>query len=155
MTDKLSIFAAFLALLSTLPFLPAEAQDRQAAPTFGILTLVSPIRPSPHELKIEGGGTVMALRTGSGCSGFISEAPEVRLRYTARSPSLLIQVESARDTTLMILMPDGSIACNDDYDGSHPGLLFRQPQSGDYVIWVGVFGGSSRTPAVLRISEAP
>jgi len=55
----------------------------------------------------------------------------------------------------VVNLPDGTWACNDDFQGTDPGLIFRRPQSGQYDIWIGHYDRGSRVPAQLRISEVP
>ena len=57
------------------------------------------------------------------------------------------------DTTLVVNAADGSWHCNDDFDGLNPAITFEAPASGQYDIWVGVYGEAGVAPAGLYISE--
>ena len=50
-------------------------------------------------------------------------------------------------------LSSGFPSCNDDTGGSlNPGVTYRTPASGQYDVWVGVFGSDTPT-ARLRITE--
>jgi hypothetical protein len=80
--------------------------------------------------------------------------PDYRVNYTPASGlALTFRVNSSADTTLVISGPDRRWSCNDDTGGSlNPGVTYRTPQSGQYDVWVGVFGSDTPT-AQLRITE--
>lgn len=87
---------------------------------------------------------------------YITNAPDFRLNYTAGNLPLTIHVESAKDTTLLINLPDGTWVANDDgpNNGLNPLIKFNRPQSGQYDIWVGILNkGDGTPPAVLKITE--
>jgi hypothetical protein len=77
------------------------------------------------------------------------------VNYTSGSFPLYIFAQSREDTTLVVNLPDGSWICNDDFEGLNPGIVLQRPPTGQYDIWVGVFGGGSKIPARLGISELP
>ena len=134
---------------------PASAQDINADPNFGTLTLRSGFMPDPRVVAVRSGGDINAETIGSSCRGFISDAPDVRLVYSAGSLPLIISVDSAADTTLVVNAPDGQFYCDDDggVNGLNPMVRFDDPQSGRYEIWVGTYGSSSIEHARLHISE--
>ncbi len=88
--------------------------------------------------------------------GHISEAPDFRVSYTAGSLPLAFRTVSTSDTTLIINGPDGSWSCDDDSFGDGDAqVVFRQPRSGVYDVWIGVYGASATAQAVLGITETP
>lgn len=139
--------ALIAAALSGLAFsAPAAAQER--------VQLRAGFLPDPFALDVTPGGEVEAdADLGEDCAGWISDAPQVRLRYSAGRVSLHIFAGSRTDTVLVVRDPSGTITCNDDHAGLDPGVSIDAPASGTYDIWVGTFdeGGSGR--ATLLISE--
>ncbi|WP_439597143.1 hypothetical protein [Falsiroseomonas sp.] len=147
--------AALLAL-AALPTL-ALAQDYNRRPSFGTLNLSANFAPDPTTVDVTAGGSLPAERLGgSQCVGSIANAPDVRLNYRAgQGLPLYLSATSRADVTLVVNLPDGSWACNDDFRGTNPGIVFARPQSGQYDIWIGHYDRGSRVPAQLRISEVP
>jgi hypothetical protein len=145
-----SIFAIALAAA-----MPAAAQDYNADPNFGTVNLASGFTPDPQIVAVRSGGEINATTISQSCAGFISNAPDVRLNYTAGSLPLIISVAADADTTLVVNGPDGSYYCDDDSgeNALNPMVRFNAPASGQYDIWIGTFGNASLQPARLAISE--
>jgi hypothetical protein len=131
------------------------AQNYARQPAFGTLNLRANFQPDPAVVNVTAGGTIPAERLGgAGCVGTIADAPDVRLNYQAGGGlPLYISATSRADVTLVINLPNGRWICNDDFRGTDPGIVFRQPQSGQYDIWIGHYERGRRIPAQLRISE--
>ena len=140
-----------LALFVTVP---AAAQEPNAPPTYGTVSLHGP--PDPHVVRLQAGGRIDASRLGGVCTGFIARAPDVRLNHRQSGAlPLIISAVADADTILVVNAPDGSWHCNDDSrPGVHdPSVRFATPQSGRYEIWVGTRAGPQLHPARLEISE--
>ena len=135
--------------------LPAAAQDTNATPNYGTVTLKGGFTPDPHVVALRAGGDRAASRISNSCTGFISNAPDVRLNFEAGTLPLIISVASGADTTLIVNGPDGRWYCDDDggVNGMNPALRFNNPQSGRYEIWVGTYRSGSTPSARLHISE--
>lgn len=151
------IVFVLLSLLMALPAMfPAgsvAAQDFGATPTFGELTLSTGFQPDPTYVNLTAGGSIYA-GANSSCRGYIANAPDVRLYYTAGSLPLIISVDSTTDTTLVVNAPNGSWYCDDDSgEGSNPSLTFSSPLSGRYEIWIGTYSSGGYAAARLAISE--
>lgn len=144
---------AFAAVALTA--LPAAAQNFNADPNFGTLSLRAGFTPDPQVVAVQSGGSINAESLSSSCRGFISNAPDVRLHYSSGSYPLILSVASRADTTLVVNGPDGSWYCDDDggEHGLNPSIRFNRPQSGRYEIWIGTYGNASLQPAQLHISE--
>ena len=135
---------------------PAAAQDVNAAPNYGTINLATGFTPDPQVVAVRSGGNIDAESISSDCRGYISNAPDVRLVFSAGSSlPLVISANSNADTTLVVNAPDGSWYCDDDggNEGLNPSVRFNNPMSGRYEIWVGTYGNSSLQPAELHISE--
>jgi hypothetical protein len=88
------------------------------------------------------------------CRGYADAAPDYQLTFEAGNVfDLYIYAQSEGDATLIVNGPDGAWACNDDQDGLNPGLVFENPTSGVYDIWVGTYWEGGDTDARLFISE--
>ncbi|MCC5854933.1 MAG: hypothetical protein JJU10_04520 [Idiomarina sp.] len=133
----------------------ADPPDWRATPVYTTAHLSAGFIPDPWSHEIQAGGSWEVEGLGNDCVGYINRsAPDIDLMYDAGSyMSLFVYVRAQADTTLVINAPDGRWYCNDDFDGLNPMVTFHKPQSGMYNIWVGVYGGSSLSPATVYISE--
>src|SRR5688572_12453117 len=134
---------------------PATAQNFNANPNYGTVSLTGGFTPDPYVVQLRAGGDLSAQNFSSSCRGFITSAPDVRLNFTAGSLPLTISTSSGADTTPVVNGPDGSWYCDDDggVNGSNAGMRFNSPQSGRYEIWVGTYRAGAAQPAALYISE--
>jgi len=134
----------------------ASAQNAGLTPNFGSIQLRAGFTPDPYTVNIVAGGSVDGSRLPGSCTGHISDAPDFRVSYTAGSLPLAFRTVSTSDTTLIINGPDGRWSCDDDSFGDGDAqVVFRQPQSGVYDVWIGVYGASATAQAVLGITETP
>ncbi|WP_211907363.1 hypothetical protein [Pikeienuella piscinae] len=130
----------------------AAALDPAAEPAFGRLELPE---SGEAELDVAIIGETFASEFDDSCSGLIEPSrPDATLSLAAVEPVLWIFARSAlADTTLLVSAPDGSITCNDDFDGTNAGIGLSDAQPGDYAIWVGAFGGGGGAPGALAVSR--
>jgi hypothetical protein len=127
-------------------------------PNYGEYELASGAFPDPWGVDVLAGGGIDMQRRQSSCAGFITENPDVRVMFTEGEAGLplIISAHSSADTTLIINGADGLWYCDDDSGvlGLNPMVIFETPQSGQYDIWVGAYGGpDSLQPAHLAVSE--
>ncbi|MDO1558367.1 peptidase S1 [Brevundimonas sp. 2R-24] len=136
---------------------PVAAQDTNADPNYGTMSLSAGFPNDPRVVSLRAGGDIPASNAASGCSGFITNAPDVRLNYTGGTGvlPLIISVDSGSDTTLIVNAPDGRWYCDDDggVNGMNPAVRFNNPRGGRYEIWVGTYRAGSSQPARLYVSE--
>lgn len=131
----------------------AQNINRNAAPTYGQITMNAGFTPDPFAVTVMAGGPVDASRVGEGCVGLIPQAPSYNLTYRANDQwPLFIGAISDGDATIVVRAPDGRFYCNDDSDGLNPSVSFQDPRAGRYQIWVGVFSGE-QISAMVVISE--
>jgi hypothetical protein len=149
-----------VALTSTLVASVASANEwATATPLFGTVDLTTGFTPDPHQVSVTAGGSDATSVVGAPdtCLGKIAAAqPDVRLNFTGGQLPLRIFVNSETDTTLVVNAPDGSWHCNDDGtdSGLNPLIQFDAPPTGQYDIWVGVYGDEAATAAsTLSITE--
>ena len=143
--------SSLLAVGAVLPVGQAWAQDPNATPTYGSVTLKVGFNPDPFAKTLTAGG---AIKTElGGVKAHVAKAPDFKFHYTAGSSPLKIYVESKGDTTLLVRLPNGTWVADDDTGkGNNPLVHFLKPQSGRYDIWVGTFGPKT-VEATLKISE--
>ncbi|MEQ9662889.1 MAG: hypothetical protein RLN87_10110 [Parasphingopyxis sp.] len=155
--DMIHVRVVLAAMTATALAVPAAAQDYSLDPAYGTVDLEVGFLPDPHRVDLQSGGTIDAGEAiGGECIGFIADAPDFRLNYTAGDLPLFIRSQSEEDTTLVVNGPDGNWSCNDDGPaGLDPEVVFTSPASGQYDIWVGTFGEPANYAAQLQISEIP
>ena len=128
----------------------------RAAPTYGTINLAAGFSPDPYLRAIQAGGSNEVTLGGSECTGYIhAAAPDLDLNYDAGQYQLAIYAKSDTDITLIVNAADGRWYCSDDYDGTDPAIVFNNPPSGNYNIWIGTYRATS-TPlpeSVLYVSE--
>ena len=148
---------AATAALAALVAAPAFAQNYSHNPNYGTVALRSGFAPDPTLVTVQSGGSINAETRNSACKGFITDAPDYRVNFTAGSAGLplLISAASAADVTLIVNGPDGQWYCDDDggVAGLNPMVMFAAPGSGQYDIWVGTYGNASNQPSTLVVSE--
>ncbi len=152
MKTVVTTLAAIAALAITAG--AASAQDYRIAPNYGSVSLNSGFTPDPYSVNLTAGGNIDSqYSVSSDCRGFVTNAPDVELYYSAGSLPLILSVNAGSDTTLVVNGPDGQWYCDDDGgDGLNPSLRWNRPMSGAYHIWVGTYN-SNPAPATLSISE--
>jgi hypothetical protein len=119
------------------------------------VTLKAGFVPDPYKVTLAAGGAFAASARSADCDGYIAEAPDVILNFTAAGDDLYIYVEADADTTLVVRAPNGTWHCNDDDLGDtwDPWVSIFNARSGTYSIWVGTFTKGSYPSATLYISE--
>lgn len=151
---KLTSTAAIAAAATLVALVPANAQNINADPTYETVRLSGGFTPDPYTVQLRSGGSVDASTISSSCRGYIANAPDVRLHFSAGSLPLIISAAAQADTTLVINAPNGNWYCNDDGgEGLNPSIRFDPAMSGRYEIWIGTYGSSSLEAARLSISE--
>jgi hypothetical protein len=144
-----------LAVASLMMATPALAQTMSRTAHFGEISLDAGFMPDPYRVQMTAGGSIDGSRLPGSCVGFINDAPDFEVSYSAGSLPLVFRTLSSADTTLIINGPDGRWYCDDDsYGDGDAEVRFSRPQSGVYDIWVGVYGGGT-APATLLITETP
>lgn len=133
---------------------PAGAQDISADPTYETVRLDAGFEDDPYLVELQAGGSMDASDLGGACTGLIADAPDVRLIYSSGSLPLILGNVSESDTTIVVNGPDGRWYCDDDGgEGVDPLLVFDEPQSGQYDIWVGTYADADLADSVMFITE--
>ena len=135
-----------------------SALNWSAEPTFGSAELRAGFRPDPYWAEVLGGGPVDVSYLGGDCVGHASREPDVQLRWRGHSDVLSILFaadEESDDTSLVVNLPDGTWACNDDAAVSllDPLIVLERPQEGRYDIWIGSYERDQFISGTLGISQ--
>jgi len=134
----------------------ASAQNAGLNPNSGQVQLRSGFTPDPYTVAVVAGGSQDGNRLPGACTGWISDAPDFRVTYSAGRLPLAFRTVSGADTTLIINDPSGNWACDDDSFGDGDAqVVFRRPSSGVYDVWIGTFNRGGTARAVLGITERP
>lgn len=138
---------------------PAQQQveggpDYSLDPAYGAIDLAAGFTPDPHTVSISAGGSFDASAI-SGCVGWIAQAPDYRVNWTAGSGELPLtfHVASEADTTLVINDAQGNWVCDDDSDGVNPVVSFQNAPSGQYDVWVGTYAQGDLQESTLHVTE--
>ncbi len=136
----------------------ANGQDVSQPARFGAVNLETGFTPDPYIEVIAAGGRDDVSGLADGCTGFIrGDRPDYQVTFSAGTFRLGVFARSDADTTLVINDPNGGWHCNDDHSdlgGVNPGVVFDDPVSGRYDVWVGLFSADGEDqPAELLISE--
>lgn len=135
----------------------AQELDYSADANFGSFALEAGFLPDPLEVEIVSGGYVdlTTALPDTGCTGFATEAPDMKLEWTQSEPGFLrVWVESEGDTTLAINDAEGNWLCDDDsYGDMNPLIELDAAVSGRYDIWVGSYSAEDNFTSVLKVSE--
>lgn len=135
-----------------------QAQPARSPTMFENVTIGPKFSPEPMVLRGISGGSVPATQvagrkeTPTGpCVGFVDESPNHTINLKAFFNYLSLQVESPKDTTIVISGPGGTW-CNDDFQGKNPGIA-GQWQAGIYKVWVGSYNKNNFDPYIIKITE--
>lgn len=149
---KVALFAAVAAAVTAGS---AVAQNYNLSPSFGTVRLNAGFLPDPYVRGgIQAGGD-SHFGGGGGCpgGGWFANRPDFRLNYNAGGYRLVIYASGPGDTMLLINDPTTTWYCNDDTNGLDPMIVFNNPRSGQYDIWLGTYNRSRVRGSAIYISE--
>lgn len=149
-----SLIAAVVGLTLMAEGASAQNVNARAAWRNADVSLRAGFLPDPVVLTGRAGGdwyftTTQTCQRG----GWFANAPDARLRYQSGGFQLSFYVRAPGDTMLLVNAPNGGWYCNDDYQGLDPAIVFNQPMSGRYEIWVGTYDRRRVNGARLYITE--
>lgn len=122
-------------------------------PAFGQVSLRSGFMPDPHVVSGTAGGPVRANQVNSSCRGHVTAQPSHVLMSPTGFQTLRLVVNSSIDTTLVVMLPNGHIVCDDDGGNGLNPLVATSSPPGPVRIWVGAYSSSQTGPYSLGISE--
>ena len=139
----------------TLPLDTLEIESTEAAqPLDGKLNLTD----LPYQQELTGGGEIGSFSLDHDnhlCTGFVSAAPTFRFEWASDVDPLVVFFEGDIDASLMLVAPDGTFHCDDDYHGTdnlNPWLSLT-PMNGTYNLWVGSFVPEVTATGMLTITN--
>ncbi len=134
---------------------PPTVPDPSLPPIHGTVSLSAGFVPDPNLVGVASGGSADASGLGVGCSGFVSEAPDLRLQYGVAGGYLRIgfTADAGADALLVVNDPLGGWFCNDDFSGLDPAVEFFGPAAGQYDIWVASFTQGTILTGSVAITE--
>lgn len=133
------------------PGLPPPPQvsgaQPNSPPAFGVVSLRTGFMPDPQVVAGSAGGPVEASQIDPSCRGWVTPQPgHVLMSQTGFRNLRLVVNSGSLDTTLVVMLPNGQIICNDDGGSSMNPLLSVSSPPGPIRIWVGTYS-SGRTGA--------
>jgi len=138
----------------------ATALDYSQDPMYGNIALSAGFTPDPNVTDMTSGGSVdvSAENLGTGCTGYASSAPDMRLEWTGSTSDLRIFFEPnqpGNDTVLIVNTPSGGWICNDDAssDTLNPMVDLQGYSEGQYDIWIGSYASGEYISGKLTITE--
>lgn len=121
----------------------AGALDPLADPAVGRVGFGPEVRIDPRVIFDIQPSQFEARGMGEGCVGFITPSmPDLVVQAAPALPQLMVYMVSEADGVLLVVGPDGTVHCNDDFDGLNPGVMIPNPAAGDYAVFAGTYGGS-------------
>jgi hypothetical protein len=137
---------------------PVESTDRpdpyENTPSrFGVVPLHAGFSPDPRVVAGQALGEMRAKSVHRKCSGWISEAPDYLLDADTAFFQLYVLGRSRSDVLLVVRMPDGSVLCNDNRQGTKDPMIRASFPIGTTQIWVGVKDEGGRASYRLGFSE--
>lgn len=144
---------ALIALLSATPVLSQTAN-------FTNLNLSPGFRPRAGRVVGHTGGTYSLSsiansdRNKKPCIGYGSETPDHIMTLQKDFPRLSVQVNSGKDTTLVIRGPNNFTLCGDDTGSSKDASVTASNwKAGEYRIWVGSIDSGKGWNYTLTVRE--
>jgi len=120
-----------------------ETLNADAEPAVAQLDYGPATRPDPRVVFDIPQSGFEAFGLGEECAGYIDPTrPDLVIEAAEGLPQLMIYMVAEADGTLVVVGPDGTLYCNDDFEGLHPGILVPNPDAGPYAVFAGTFDGS-------------
>lgn len=97
----------------------------------------------PITVDIAAAGDIPLFQLGlenEACNGLVAAVPDHIVRWPAEGEALRIFFEGDADSTLLVVGPDGLVACSDDVEQGaniNPLVALDNAPAGPYLIWVG------------------
>lgn len=114
-----------------------------ADPAVGRLDFGPETRIDPRVIFDIAASQTEARGLGDGCVGFINmDQPDLVIEALPALPQLMVYMVSEADGVLVVVGPDGTVHCNDDFEGLNPGVMIPNPAEGDYAVFAGTYGGN-------------
>jgi hypothetical protein len=141
---------------------PQVAEQAFREPLTARMSKAAPLQaggePVAVEVTSEGKVPVFALPIKTrGCAGLVSAQPDYMFDWAGESKDLRIFFESELDSTLLVVGPNGLVACSDDRQAGaniNPLVDLPNPVAGSYAVYVGRLNPAQPVKGTLTITEA-
>jgi hypothetical protein len=124
---------------------PADTEKVVLEPAFGTMSFTS----------VAGGTRLGSEWTGTAphadCAGHLPAQPQHEFELPEAIEALRLVATHSTDLTMVVEGPSGTW-CNDDFDGTNPGLVGTWP-AGSYRVFVGTFDGAFAPGYTLTLTE--
>ena len=109
-------------------------------------------------LKVTADGDIPAFEfniPGQICNGFIKGTPDLVFDWAGGKDPMSIFFEGDKDTTLLVITPNGKILCNDDADpeNMNPLVTIEKPGQGRYAVFVGRVHPEDSAKGTLTVTD--
>ena len=153
---RLALIIIFVLSLAAPDVSAGDGLNPAGNPRYGAHALGPGFSPAPTALDALSGGdiAVKSLSLGDNCLGYAASDPDFLIELTADFSRITFLAASEADTTLIVHLPNGSWACNDDTNGLNPALVFHSAPAGGYRVWIGSYAADTNDESILYISEA-
>ncbi len=93
-------------------------------------------------------------RNNNRCMGYGSPSPDHLLVLQKNFSRLQFQVNSGKDTTLLLKGPDNKLYCVDDSSkGKDAGFVAKNLKAGSYKVWIGTFDLGDNYRYTLSVTD--
>lgn len=154
--NRYRLMIALIALLNIGLSFAQAGLNPAGEPRYGSHALAPGFAPTPFTINALSGGDmdVKSLKLGDNCLGYAASDPDFLVELSGGFSRITFLSASHADTTLIMNLPNGSWACNDDTNGLNPALVFHNAPPGPYRVWIGSYAPETYDESALTISEA-
>ena len=126
------------------------------AQNFGSVSLATGFMPDPHVLSGVSGGGAASIRgnqINGACRGYYAPQPSHVLMSPTGFRQIRFVVNSGVDTTLLVMLPNGQIICDDDGGSGLNPLVTTASPPGAIRVWVGIYSQNRSGQYNIGFSE--
>ncbi|MFK7986161.1 MAG: hypothetical protein AB8I08_09020 [Sandaracinaceae bacterium] len=124
---------------------------------FGVHDLTTGFLPDPATYDVVSGGNLDAAQAaGSGCNGWVTQQPDVVVRFEDMHGFLRFAFRAnnpGEDATIIVNDGAGNWHCNDDAVGLNPMVDLADAPPGHYDIWIGSYASGENVQGQLLVTE--
>jgi len=132
----------------------AQRLSPRSRPTYGQANLRAGFMPDPHIMSGQMGGPIQANQLNGSCRGYISAAPNHVVVTRTGFRNIRFAVNATSDSTLVVMLPNGQLVCDDDGGSGLNPLVSTSSPPGRIAIWIGAYTQSyNGRPYNIGVSE--
>jgi len=149
----LSIAGAVLFFSGALSEFGLSGIDETGEPELGTLDL-DQVGSGLPSFDGEASGMWNLNGLGTNCRGYVSRAPDLLLRSSARI-AVQLDVQTSTDLVMAVLTADGEWLCDDDSGRGFAPAISAGLGAGDHRVWVGTYSNNTSGSYTLSVSAQP